>query len=314
MGSAFDVCLLFVYQPYLLNSLLVNSVIFYGSSTCIVEASQISSFEEPHVPFKRGPSPELKGAKSSHYWKKGCLVCQLKAATHPQKGITSRLFKTQVITRANTRIRSTRWTTSAYHELEPVTVQAPEAVLSFKDSEEEPVETCSNLDDPLVEDFKETTQNTGNSFTPAQITTIESTVQSFSDRTLQSFSISVNLPLVVSHLLTVAQALVSQKSNSSGLASSIREEFQRKHLTGWVHWFHFVTPWFPYSNPGPRFTIAVGWLLPRFPLLPSVHGAEKKTSDWYISQMAGRLYDLQAGNCCRISLVFRWTSKISADY
>lgn len=113
-----------------------------------------------------------------------------------------------------------------------MTIQAPEAVLSFKDSQEEPVETCSNLDDPLVEDFKETTQNTGNSFTPAQITTIESTVQSFSDRTLQSFSISVNLPFVVSHLLTVAQALVSQKSNSSGLASSIREEFQRKHLTG----------------------------------------------------------------------------------
>ena len=120
--------------------------------------------------------------------------------------------------------------------------------------------------------------------------------------------------LWVSHLLTVAQALVSQNSNSSGLASSIREEFQRKHLTGWVHWFHFVTPWFPYSTPGPRFTIAVGWLLPRFPLLPSVHGAEKKTSDWYNSQMAGRLYDLQAGNCCRISLVFRWTSKIPADY
>ena len=77
-----------------------------------------------------------------------------------------------------------------------MTIQAPEAVLSFKDSQEEPVETCSNLDDPLVEDFKETTQNTGNSFTPAQITTIESTVQSFRDRTLQSFSISVNLPFV----------------------------------------------------------------------------------------------------------------------
>ena len=48
--------------------------------------------------------------------------------------------------------------------------------------------------------------------------------------------------LWVSHLLTVAQALVSQNSNSSGLASSIREEFQRKHLTGWVHWFHFSLP------------------------------------------------------------------------
>ena len=150
---------------------------------------------EPHVPFRRGPSPQLKGAKSSHYWKKGCLVCQLKAATHPQKG-TSRLSKTQVITRANTRTRSTRRTKCAYHELEPVTVPAPEAVLSFKDSEEEPVETHSNLDDPLVEDFEETTHNTGNSFTPAQIATIESTVQSFMDRTLQSFSISANLPFV----------------------------------------------------------------------------------------------------------------------
>ena len=174
----------------------MNSVIFDGSSTCIVEASQISSFGEPHVPFKRGPSPQLKGAKSSHYWKKGCLVCQLKAATHPQKGITSRPSKTQVITRANATTCSTRWTTSAHHELEPVTVQAPKAVLSFKDSEEEPVETYSNLDDPLAEDFKETMHNTGNSFTPAQIATIESTVQSFIDRTLQSFSTSVNLPFV----------------------------------------------------------------------------------------------------------------------
>ena len=131
---------------------------------------------EPHVPFSRGPSPQLKGAKSSHYWKKGCLVCQLKAETHPQKG-TSRLSKTQVITRANTRTRSTRRTTCAFHELEPVTVPAPEAVLSFKD-------------------FEETTHNTGNSFTPAQIATIESTVQSFMDHTLQSFSISANLPFV----------------------------------------------------------------------------------------------------------------------
>jgi len=77
-----------------------------------------------------------------------------------------------------------------------VTVQAPEAVLLFKDSEEEPVETYSNLDDPLVEDFEETMHNTGNSFTPAQITTIESTAQSFMDPSLQSFSISANLPFV----------------------------------------------------------------------------------------------------------------------
>ena len=77
-----------------------------------------------------------------------------------------------------------------------MTVQAPEAVLSFKDYKEEPVETYSNLDDPLVEDFKETTHNTGNSFIPAQIATIESTVQSFMDCTLQSFSISANLPFV----------------------------------------------------------------------------------------------------------------------
>ena len=120
--------------------------------------------------------------------------------------------------------------------------------------------------------------------------------------------------LWVSHLLTVAQALVSQYSNSSGPASSIRQEFQRKNLTGWAHWFQFFTPWFPYSTPGPRVTIAVGWLLPGFPLLPYVHGAEKKTSDWYISQMAGHLYDLQACNCCHVSQAFHWTSKIPADY
>ena len=120
--------------------------------------------------------------------------------------------------------------------------------------------------------------------------------------------------LWVSHLLTVTQALVSQNSNFSGLASSIRQKFQRKNLTGWVHWFHFVTPWFPYSTPGTRVMIAVAWLLPRFPLLPSVHSEEKKTSDRYISQMAGCLFDLQAGNCCCVSQAFHWTSKIPADY
>lgn len=77
-----------------------------------------------------------------------------------------------------------------------MTIQAPEAVLSYNDSEEEQVETYSNLDDPLVEGFEETMHNTGNSFTPAQIATIESTVQSFMDCTLQSFSISANLPFV----------------------------------------------------------------------------------------------------------------------
>ena len=41
-------------------------------------------------------------------------------------------------------------------------------VLSGEDSEEEPVETYSDLDDPLVEDFEETTPNMGNSFTPAR--------------------------------------------------------------------------------------------------------------------------------------------------
>ena len=70
------------------------------------------------------------------------------------------------------------------------------AVLSGEDSEEEPVETYSDLDDPLVEDFEETTHNTENSFTPAQLATIESTVQSSVDGALQSFSISANLPFM----------------------------------------------------------------------------------------------------------------------
>ena len=42
------------------------------------------------------------------------------------------------------------------------------AVLSDEDSEEEQVETYSDLDDPLVEDFEETSPNAGNSFTPAR--------------------------------------------------------------------------------------------------------------------------------------------------
>ena len=196
MSSYKKVILGKIHHSLICLALLVNSVIFDGSSTCVVEASQTSSFGEPQVSLRRGPSHQLKGTKSSHYWKKGCLVCQLKASTHPEKGITSRLSKTQVITRANTRTRSKRWTTSAHHELEPVTIQAPKAVLSYNNSEEEPVETYSNLDDPLVEGFEETTHNTGNSFTPAQIATIESTVQSFMDCTLQSFSISANLPFV----------------------------------------------------------------------------------------------------------------------
>ena len=70
------------------------------------------------------------------------------------------------------------------------------AVLSDEDSEEEQVETYSDLDDPLVEDFEETTHNTENSFTPAQLATIESTVQSSVDHALQSFSISANLPFM----------------------------------------------------------------------------------------------------------------------
>ena len=99
--------------------------------------------------------------------------------------------------RANTSARSTRPATSAHHEQpEPATVQAPDAVLSGEDSEEEPVETYSDLNDPLVEDFEETTPNTRNSFTPAQLATIESTVQYSVDRVLQSFSISANLPFM----------------------------------------------------------------------------------------------------------------------
>ena len=130
------------------------------------------------------------------------------AATHPRKGITSRPSKTQAVARANTSTRSTRRATSAHHEQpEPATVQALDAVLLGEDSEEEPLETYSDLDDPLVEDFEETTPNTGNSFTPAQLATIESTVQSSEDRALQSFSISANLLSWAPHLLTVARSL-----------------------------------------------------------------------------------------------------------
>ena len=124
---------------------------------------------------------------------KAVLVHRLKAATHPRKGITSRPSKTQAVARANTSTRSTKWATSAHHEQpQPATVQAPDAVLSGEDSEEEPKETYSDLDESLVEDFEEATYNTGNSFTPAQLATIESTVQSSVDRALQSFSISAN--------------------------------------------------------------------------------------------------------------------------
>ena len=105
--------------------------------------------------------------------------------------------KTQAVARANTSTRSTTRATSADHEQpEPTAIQAPDAVLSGEDSEEEPVETYSNLDDPLVEDLEETLPNTGNSFTPAQLATIESMVQSSVDLVLQSFSISANLPFM----------------------------------------------------------------------------------------------------------------------
>ena len=116
---------------------------------------------------------------------KAVLVRRLRAATHPPKGITSRPSKTQAVTRANTNTRSTRRATSEDHEQpEPAIVQSPEAVLSGEDSEEELEETYSDLDDPLVEVFEETTHNTGNSFTHAQLATIESTVQSSVDRSL----------------------------------------------------------------------------------------------------------------------------------
>ena len=58
------------------------------------------------------------------------------------------------------------------------------------------METYSDLDHPLVEDFEEATHNTGNSFTPAQLATIEITVQSYVDRALKSFSTSANLPFM----------------------------------------------------------------------------------------------------------------------
>ena len=90
---------------------------------------------------------------------KAVLVRRFKAATHPRKGITSRPSKTQALARANTSTRSTRRATSHHEQPEPATVQAPEAVLSSEDSEEEPMETYSDLDDPLVEDFEEATHN-----------------------------------------------------------------------------------------------------------------------------------------------------------
>ena len=58
---------------------------------------------------------------------KAVLVRQLKATTHPRKGITSRPSKTQAVARANTSTRSKRQATSAHHEQpEPSTVQAPD--------------------------------------------------------------------------------------------------------------------------------------------------------------------------------------------
>ena len=73
---------------------------------------------------------------------KAVLVCWLKAATHPRKGITSQPSKTQAIAWANTSTRSTSWATSAHHEQpESATIQAPDAVLLGEDSEEEWVET-----------------------------------------------------------------------------------------------------------------------------------------------------------------------------
>ena len=113
-----------------------------------------------------------------------------------------------MLARANTSARSTRRATSAHHEQpEPATVQGPEDVLSGEDSEKEPMETYSDLDDPLVEDFEEATHNTGNSFTPAQLATIESTVQSSVDRAPKSFpSQGISLSWAP-HLLTVAHSL-----------------------------------------------------------------------------------------------------------
>ena len=58
------------------------------------------------------------------------------------------------------------------------------------------METYSDLNEPLVEDFEATTHNTGNSFTPAQLASIESRVQSSVDRALQSFFISAILPFM----------------------------------------------------------------------------------------------------------------------
>ena len=121
---------------------------------------------------------------------------------------------------------------SADHEKpEPATVEAPDAVLSGEDSEEEPVETYSDLDDSLVEDFEETTHNTGNSFTPAQLATIETTVQSSGD--LCEFFHLLECPFHGRHTsLERHTASASRNSNSSGLAPSVRKEFGRQNPTG----------------------------------------------------------------------------------
>ena len=128
---------------------------------------------------------------------KAVLVCRFKAATHSRKGITSRPSKTQALARANTSTRSTgepHLPTMSSRNLRPF--KPLRLFYRVRDSEEEPMETYSDLDDPLVEDFEEATHNTGNSFTPAQLATIESTVQSSVDHALKSFSISGNLPFL----------------------------------------------------------------------------------------------------------------------
>ena len=189
---------------------------FDGSSTCVKEASQISWFGESTSLSEEVLRLRLQALNLPITGSKAVLVHWLKAATHPRKSITSRPSKTQAVARANTSTRSTRQATSAHHEQpKPATVQAPEAVLSGEDSEEELVETYSDLDDPLVEDLEETTPNTGNSFTPAQLATIGSTVQSSVDRAPQSFSISANLNLWAPHLLTAAHSLGGQEQQRS---------------------------------------------------------------------------------------------------
>ena len=125
------------------------------------------------------------------------------------------------------------------------------------------------------------------------------------DRALQSFSVSANLPFLgATPPYSGTEPWRAGTATPLGMDLPLHRRLEDKILRG-----EFIAPRFPCSTSGSPVTIAVGRLVPRFPLLSSVHGAEKKTSDRYIPQMADGLYDLHAGNCCRVSQAFHLTAK-----